>query len=96
MGIQNNPQKASLGVTNNQGVAEQYQLKLLTKGKVTATWIFTLSNGQSWTHTVAYTTAYPIAANLYLLPNISTPYRQVHNGEFPAPATATPTTTKSK
>ncbi len=93
--IQNNPQKASLGVTNHQGVAGQYQLKLLTKGKVTATWIFTLSDGQSWTHTVAYTTAYPIAANLYLLPNISTPYRQVSNGETLPPATATPTTSKS-
>ena len=29
--------QASLGVTNHQGVAEQYRLKFLTKGKVTAT-----------------------------------------------------------
>jgi uncharacterized membrane protein len=78
-----NPQKASLGVTNHQGVAEQYQLEFRTKGKVTASWIFPLSDGQSWERTVAYTTAYPVAVDLYLLPDISTPYRQVGNGVAP-------------
>jgi hypothetical protein len=92
--LKNDAQKASLGVTNHQGVAEQYQLKLLTKGKVAATWNFTLSDGQSWGDTVAYTMAYSIAANLYLMPNVSTPYRQVGNGEVPTKVTATPTTTK--
>jgi hypothetical protein len=88
--LKNDPQKASLGVTNHQGVAEQYQLKFLTKGKVAATWTFTLSDGESWGHTVAYSMAYSIAANLYLEPNVSTPYRQVGNGELPTQATATP------
>ena len=92
--VKTNPQKASLGVTNHQGVAEQYQLKLLTKGKVTATWNFTLSDGQSWGDTVAYTMAYSIAANLYLMPNASAPYRQVGNGVVTTKPTATPTTKK--
>ena len=98
--LSNDPQKASLGVTNHQGVAEQYQLKFLTKGKVTATWNFTLSDGGSWGHTVAYTMAYSVAANLYLMPNVTAPYRQVGNGVAPPKATAKPsaipTTAKSK
>jgi hypothetical protein len=93
--VQNDPQKGSLGVTNHQGVAEQYQLKFLTKGKVTATWNFTLSDGQSWGHTVAHTTNYQLAANLYLLPDLTKPYRQANNGETPPPPTATPTAAKS-
>jgi hypothetical protein len=95
--VQNNPQKASLGVTNHQGVAEEYQVKFLTKGKVAATWTFTLSDGQSKVRTVAYTTDYSVAADLYLLPNVIKPYRQVDNGETPPPTpTATPTTSKSR
>jgi uncharacterized membrane protein len=90
------PTQASLGVTNHQGVAEQYQLKFLEKGKVTATWTFTLSDGQSWVRTVAYTANNAEAANLYLLPNVKTPYRQVNNGVTPRKATATPTPTKTK
>jgi uncharacterized membrane protein len=88
------PTQASLGVTNHQGVAEQYELKLLTKGKVTTTWNFTLSDGQSWGRTVAYTMTYAISANLYLMPNTSTPYRHVGNGVVVVKPTATPTTGK--
>jgi hypothetical protein len=94
--IQRSPQKASLGVTNHQGVAEQYQVKFLTKGKVAATWNFTLSDGESKVYTVAYTTDYSEVANLYLLPNVIKPYRQVDNGETPPTPTATPTTSKSR
>jgi hypothetical protein len=93
--VKTDPQKASLGVTNHQGVAEQYQLKFLTKGKVTVTWNFTLSDGQSWDQTVAYTTNYQLAANLYLLPDLTKPYRQVDNGETLQTPTATPTAAKS-
>jgi uncharacterized membrane protein len=88
------PTQASLGVTNHQGVAEQYELKFLTKGKVTATWTFTLSDGQSWVKTVAYAVTYAQVANLYLLPNASTPYRTANNGETSLP-TAAPTPTKT-
>lgn len=89
------PTQASLGVTNHQGVAEQYELKLLTKGKVTTTWNFTLSDGQSWERTVAYTMAYAITADLYLMPNTKTPYRQVGNGVVQLKPAATPSAGKS-
>jgi hypothetical protein len=89
------PTQASLGVTNHQGVAEQYEVKLLQKGKVTATWSFTLSDGQSWERTVAYSVNYSEVANLYLLPNVSTPYRHVDNGETALPTPATPTPAKT-
>jgi len=88
------PTQASLGVTNHEGVTEQYELKLLTKGKVTATWSFTLSDGQTWERTVAYQVNYAEVANLYLLPNTSTPYRHVNNGETALP-TAKPTPKKT-
>jgi hypothetical protein len=75
--------KATLDVTNHQGVTEKYRLKLLDKGKVTATWNFTLTDGQSRYYTVAYTMKqnYSIVANLYLLPNVAAVYRTVDNGE---------------
>jgi hypothetical protein len=73
--------KASLGVTNHQGVAEEYRLKLLDKGKVTTTWNFVLSDGQTWDRTIAYTLDYSMVANLYLLPDVTKPYRMVNNGQ---------------
>jgi hypothetical protein len=72
--------KAHLVVTNHQGVPEQYLLKLLQKGKVTNTWNITLDNGQTWHKTIAWTTNYSMLADLYLLPNTSTPVQYVHNG----------------
>jgi hypothetical protein len=87
--------QASLGVTNHQGIAAQYELKFLTKGKVTATWTFTLSDGQSWGRTVAYSMSYPIVADLYLMPNLIKPVSQTGNGVRLPTATATPTTAKS-
>lgn len=84
-----NALKAYLDVQNEQGVTEQYRVKFLAKGKVQATWNFTLVNGQSWQTTVAYSMSYSIVADLYLLPNVTTPYRYVDNGEQP---TAQPTT----
>ena len=72
--------KAHLVVTNHQGVPEQYLLKLLQKGKVTNTWNITLDNGQTWQKTIAYTVNYSMLADLYLLPNTSTPAHYVNNG----------------
>jgi hypothetical protein len=77
----NSTVKASLGVTNHQGVAEEYQLKLLEKGKVTTTWKFVLSDGQTWDRTIAYTLKYSMVADLYLLPDGTKPYRMVDNGQ---------------
>ena len=73
--------QAHLEVSNYEGVAEQYQVQLLKKGKVTNTWTITLSNNQSWQITIAYTQNYKMRANLYILPNITTPYTYVDNGQ---------------
>jgi hypothetical protein len=72
--------QAHLVVTNHQGVPEQYLLKLLQRGKVTNTWSITLNDGQTWHKTIAWTTNYSMLADLYRLPNTSTPFRYVNNG----------------
>jgi hypothetical protein len=73
----------SLGVTNDQGAATQYRLVLLRRGKVSDTWNFTLADGQTWSRTVALTSKYTITANLYRLPDLTQPYRDVNNGTAP-------------
>jgi hypothetical protein len=72
---------ASLGVTNQQGGPVRYRLVLLDKNHVRDTWNFTLANGQTWQQTVPYTRTYGIAADLYKMPELSEPYREVDNGE---------------
>jgi hypothetical protein len=79
--LQGKATEAHLGITNHQGVPEQYELKLLLKGKVTSTWPVTLNDGQSWQQTIAWTTNSSMLADLYLLPNTSTPFHYVDNGE---------------
>ena len=79
--LQGKATQAHLGVTNHQGVPEQYELKLLRKGKVTNTWPITLNDGQSWQMTIAWSTNnYAMLADLYLLPNTTTPFHYVDNG----------------
>jgi hypothetical protein len=70
---------ASLGVYNQQGSTVVYRLQLLKKGKVSATWNLTLTNGQTWERDIPYTSKYSLAANLYRLPNLNDPYRTVGN-----------------
>ena len=72
--------QAHLVVTNHQGVPEQYKLEFRQKGKLTNTWSITLNDGQTWHKTIAWTTNYSMLADLYRLPNTSTPIRYVHNG----------------
>jgi hypothetical protein len=77
--------KAHLVVTDYEYAPEQYELKLLQNGKVTNTWKFTLADGQTWQTTIAWTnfqSKKPVAllADLYKLPNTSTPYRYTTNG----------------
>jgi hypothetical protein len=72
---------ASLGVTNQQGTTMHYRLVLLDKGHVSASWNLTLGNGRTWKRTVPFSNRYSIAAKLYLLPDLSEPYRNVTNGE---------------
>ena len=72
---------ASLGVNNQQGSTVVYRLQLLKKGKVSATWNLTLTNGQTWQRDIPYTSKYSLAANLYRLPNLNDPYRTVGNNQ---------------
>jgi uncharacterized membrane protein len=78
--VKNEPAQASLGVTNQQGGTERYVLKLLRKGKVISTWPLTLANGQTWQRTISYTLKNSQVADLYLLPDVSHPYREADNG----------------
>lgn len=79
--IKSEPAKASLGVLNQQGAAVRYRLKLMVKGKVTSTWNLTLANGQTRQFTIPYTLKNSEVADLYQLPDVTHPYREVNNGE---------------
>lgn len=77
--------EAHLLVTNYQQAPEQYVLKLLQNGKVTNTWPITLAVGQSWQKTIAWSNIavkkpVAIVADLYMLPNTSTPSNYTTNG----------------
>ena len=74
---------AHITVENYQGVAEQYVVKLWRQGKLSSTWTVTLSQGQSWQVTVAYKSSannYAMLADLFLVPNTTTPFHYVDNG----------------
>jgi hypothetical protein len=73
---------ASLGVSNHQGSTKQYKLELLSKSRVSAVWYITLSNGQTWQRIVSIKVRYIETANLYLLPDLTHPYRHVDTGLF--------------
>jgi hypothetical protein len=78
--------QATLLVTNDQGVPEQYKVTLTENKKIT-TYNVTLNNGQTWQTTIPYaqtfkkTQAYKIVADLYMLPDVKTVYRTVNNGQ---------------
>jgi hypothetical protein len=74
---------AHLQVTNQEGVPEQYELKLKVKGKVTKTYPFTLNNGQTWQTTIPYSLNYSMMAELYLMPNTSNMIDCADNGYSP-------------
>lgn len=79
--LKNDGSRANLGVTNEQGSTVKYRIVLLRKGHVSATWNLTAASGQTWQRTIAYTTDYSVAVNLYRLPDLSSPYREVNNGQ---------------
>lgn len=83
--LQGKATQAHLVVTNHQGTPEQYQLKLLKNAKGIGNWSITLNDGQSWQKTIAWSNfgdakPYALIADLYQLPNTSTPIRFVNNG----------------
>jgi hypothetical protein len=83
--LENKSLTANLGVTNQQGSTVHYRLQLVRKGHGTVTWNLTLADGQTWQRIIPFTDKYTITANLYRLPDLSHPYRDVTNGDTPAP-----------
>jgi hypothetical protein len=79
--FRNEPLLATLGVTNQQDSTLEYKLVLRENGRVNGSWNITLATGDTWQRTVNYTVNYAIVANLYRLPNLGLPYREVDNGE---------------
>jgi hypothetical protein len=75
--------KANLVVTNEEGVSEKYELKLLEKGKVTKTWPITLNNGETWRLTIPFTLNHSMVAELYLTSNSSKWIDCDDNGQSP-------------
>lgn len=72
--------QATLGVTNQEGFTTKYRLVLRRKGRTSETWNLTLANGSTWKRAVPYTTKYLITADLYRLPDLGQPFRNVDNG----------------
>jgi hypothetical protein len=72
-----NSATAALGVSNHQGSTERYRLILLHRRHVAAIWNITLSNGQTWQRTVPITINRNTIADLYLMPDVTHPYRYV-------------------
>jgi hypothetical protein len=72
---------AILGVTSEQGGATRYRLVLRRKGRVSSTWNLSLASGQTWQRTISFTSKYLIDADLYRLPDMSRPFREVDNGD---------------
>jgi hypothetical protein len=68
---------ASLGVRNRQGSIEHYRLILSRKGRPSNTWNITLIDGQSWQRDIQISGTSVNSANLYLLPDLTHPYRHV-------------------
>lgn len=81
---------AHLYVADHEGGPEQYQVVLYRQGKVSNKWTINLNNGQSWQLTIPYTSptptgpkenmVYAMLADLYTVPNTTTPSNYVDNG----------------
>ena len=74
-----------IGVTNDEGQTTGYRLVLLRNGKAGTTWNITLADGDSWQRTVSFNRKGSLAANLYRLPDLTTPYRHVNTNGDEAP-----------
>jgi len=66
-----------LGVSNDEGSTTSYRLVVLHNQQISATWNFTLAEGQTWQRPVPFTGTYTLVANLYRLPDLVHPYRYV-------------------
>lgn len=81
---------AHLYVADHEGAPERYKVVLYRQGKVSNTWTVSLNDGQSWQLTIPYTSpaptgpnkniVYAMLADLYTLPNTTTPSNYTNNG----------------
>ncbi len=74
-----------IGVTNDEGHTVGYRLVVLRSGHVNAAWNVTLPNGDTWQQTMPFDSKLSLAANLYRLPDVTTPYRRVYTNGDKAP-----------
>ncbi len=74
-----------VGVTNDEGNTVDYRLVLLRKGQANTTRNVTLANGDTWQLTVLFNDKSSLTANLYRLPDLTTPYRHVDTNGDRAP-----------
>lgn len=74
-----------VGVTNDEGYTVGYRLVMLRNGHVNAAWNVTLANGHTWQRTVPFDGQRSLTANLYRLPDVTTPYRHVDTNGDKAP-----------
>jgi hypothetical protein len=74
------PSTASLGVSNHEGNTRRYKVVVLHQNRISAVWQLTLSNGQTWQRPISIGGHYVKIVNLYLLPDLTHPYRHVDTG----------------
>jgi len=74
-----------IGVTNDEGHTVGYRLVLLSEGHKEAAWDVTLANAHTWQRTVPFNGKRSLTANLYRLPDLTTPYRYVDTNGDKAP-----------
>lgn len=71
------PSLAVLGVSNHQGDVTHYRLVLFRNGRTNASWDLTLANGQTWQRKIKLANKPNFAADLYRVPDLEHPFRQV-------------------
>ena len=69
--------RAALGVSNHEGRTERYRLLVFRHGRRTAAWAISLGDGRTWRTLIHSTGRTAVTADLYRLPDLSRPYRQV-------------------
>jgi uncharacterized membrane protein len=74
-----------IGVTNDEGQTTGYRLVEMVNGHVKTAWNVTLANGDTWQQTVPFSGKSSLTADLYRLPDLTTPYRYVDTNGDEAP-----------
>jgi len=72
-----NAPTVSLSVGNHEGKTVRYRVVLERNTHKEAIWDLSLANGQTWHRSSSFPDRYTISVNLFRLPEVSKPYRQV-------------------